>query len=100
MAWKGKKACVESRMRWEGMVGGGGKRNESGKACQGPEQTAGLQKRKPFVKEAAKKKKPQAVMGGDWTPQVAEEEAQPPHKEKVGSRADRENSDCKQRDWK
>lgn len=58
------------------MVGGGGKRNESGKACQGPEQTAGLQKRKPFVKETAKKKKPQAVMGGDCTPQVAEEEAQ------------------------
>ena len=91
-------------MKWEAMVGGGGKRNESGKACQGPEQTAGLQKRKPFVKEAAKKKKLQAVMGGDWTPQVAEEEAQlkkeKVNKEKVGNRGKRENSDCKWRDWK
>lgn len=81
------------------MVGGGGKRNESGKACQGPEQTAGLQKRKPFVKETAKKKKPQAVMGGDCTPQVAEEEAQKEkvNKEKVGNRGERENGDCKGR---
>ena len=51
------------------------------------------------MKEAAKKKKSQAVLGGDRAPKVAEEEVQledkEVNKEKVGNRGERENSDCK-----